>query len=76
MECGQRKRRPKARSSDGIEVINRNDDNYSEVYEEIASVIYDYTLKSSEQIAILKGSAAELSDRADWTFHQILLRGL
>ena len=52
--------------SDGIEVINRNDDNYSEVYEEIASVIYDYTLKSSEQIAILKGSAAELSDRADW----------
>lgn len=51
---------------DGVEVIFRNDNNYSEVCEEIATIIFDYTLKSKEQIAILKESAAELSDRADW----------
>lgn len=52
--------------NDGVEVIYRNDDNYTEVYEEIASIIYDYTLKSAEQISILKKSAAELSNKADW----------
>lgn len=52
--------------SDGIEVIYRNDDNYTEVSEEIASIIYDYSLKSSEQITMLKESAAELSNKADW----------
>jgi len=51
---------------DGIEVIYRNDDNFPEVTEEIASLIYDFTLKSVEQIKILKQSAAALSDRADW----------
>ena len=51
---------------DGIEVIYRNDDNLPEVAEEIASLIYDFTLKSVEQIKILKQSAAALSDRADW----------
>lgn len=52
--------------SDGIEVIYRNDYNYTEVCEDIASIIYDYTLKSKEQISILRQSAEELSGRADW----------
>ncbi len=52
--------------SDGVEVIYRDDYNYKEVYEEIASVIYDYTIKSNEQILMLKDSAAELSNKADW----------
>ncbi|MDD4778283.1 MAG: glycogen/starch synthase [Fermentimonas sp.] len=52
--------------SDGIDVVYRNDNNYTEVYEEIASIIFDYSLKSSEQISILKECASELSNRADW----------
>ena len=51
---------------DGIEVINRNDYNYNEVVEELASLIYDFSLKSTEQVAMLKERAAELSDKADW----------
>ncbi len=51
---------------DGIEVINRNDYNYPEVVEEIASLIFDLSLKSAEQITMLKEKASELSDKADW----------
>jgi len=52
--------------SDGIEVIHRNDDNYTEVAEEIAALIHDLSLKSNEQVKILKQSAAALADMADW----------
>ena len=52
--------------SDGIEVIHRNDENYMEVAEEIASLIHDLTLKSAEQVETLKQSASALADRADW----------
>jgi Glycosyltransferase len=51
---------------DGIEVIYRNDENYSEVAEDIASIIYDFSLKSVEQVKLLKQSLAALSDQADW----------
>ena len=51
---------------DGIEVIDRDDENHSEVAEEIASLIYDFSIKSIEQIKLLKQSAAKLSDQADW----------
>jgi len=51
---------------DGIEVIHRDDENQSEVAEEIASLIYDFSIKSIEQIMILRKSAAKLSDQADW----------
>ena len=51
---------------DGIEVIYRDDYNYNEVVEEIASLIFDFSLKSAEQVTILKEKAAELSDKADW----------
>ena len=50
----------------GVDVIHRDDESYSEVVEEIATIIYDFTLKSSEQIKLLKKNASKLSDRADW----------
>jgi glycosyltransferase involved in cell wall biosynthesis len=52
---------------DGIEVIHRTDENQSEVAEEIASIIYDFSLKSIEQVNMLKQAAARLSDQADWS---------
>ncbi|WP_298649987.1 glycogen/starch synthase [uncultured Proteiniphilum sp.] len=52
--------------SDGIEVVYRNDENSAEVAEEIAALIYDLSLKSNEQVKILKQSAAALADMADW----------
>ena len=47
-------------------MIDRDDENHSEVAEEIASLIYDFSIKSIEQIKLLKQSAAKLSDQADW----------
>jgi hypothetical protein len=38
-----------------------------EVAEEIAVSLYDFTLKSIDQVNLLKKRAAELSDRADWS---------
>jgi glycosyltransferase involved in cell wall biosynthesis len=50
----------------GVEVVYRDDNNYPEVVKEIAEVIYDFSLKSDEQVTLLKRKAARLSDRADW----------
>lgn len=52
--------------ADGVEVIYRDDDNHWEVAEEIATTLYDFTLKSIDQVNVLKKMAAELSDKADW----------
>lgn len=52
---------------DGIEVIHRTDENQSMVAEEIADIIYDYSLKSIEQVKMLKEAAVGLSDQADWS---------
>ncbi|MEA4916247.1 glycogen/starch synthase [Proteiniphilum sp.] len=52
--------------SDGIEVIYRNDKNYTEVAEEIATLIHELSLRSKEQIKLLKQSASALADWADW----------
>lgn len=54
------------RLDDGVHVVYRNDSNYKEVAEEIATTIYDFTLKSVDQVNVLKKIAAELSDKADW----------
>lgn len=51
---------------DGVQVIYRDDSNQHDVVEEIATTIYDFTLKSIDQVNILKKMASELSDRADW----------
>lgn len=50
----------------GVEVIHRDDNNYTQVAEEIASVIYDFSIMSGQQVTLLKRAAAELSDKADW----------
>ncbi len=52
--------------SDGIEVIRRNDSNYMEAAEEIAALVHELSLKSNNQVKMLKQSAVALSDRADW----------
>lgn len=52
--------------SDGVQVISRNDTNNHEVAEEIAITLYDFTLKSVDQVNVLKKMAADLSDKADW----------
>lgn len=51
---------------DGIQVISRDDSNNYEVAQEIASVIFDFSLKSVEQITVLRQFATALSDKADW----------
>ncbi len=51
---------------DGVHVIFRDDTNSKEVIEEIATTIYDFTLKSVDQVNVLKKIAADLSDKADW----------
>ena len=51
----------------GVEVIPRDDDNYTEVVKEIASVIYDFSLKSAKQVDLVKRKAAKLADKADWS---------
>lgn len=51
---------------DGIEVIHRDDTNFHEVAQEIASIIFDFSLKSVEQIKLLRQCASALSDKADW----------
>ena len=62
-----KKRTDQKGMDDGIEVIHRTDENQSEVAEEIAAIIYDFSLKSIEQVKMLKQAAARLSDQADWS---------
>ncbi|MDD2512057.1 MAG: glycosyl transferase [Proteiniphilum sp.] len=50
----------------GITVIRRDDTNQSEVAEEIARLVHDFSLKSAGQVRLLRKRAAALSDRADW----------
>ncbi len=50
----------------GVEVIHRDDENYAEAVEAIASVIRDFSLESTTRVATLKRKAAKLSDQADW----------
>lgn len=52
--------------NDGIQVIHRDDDNYNEVAEEIAAIVFDFSLKSPEQITILRSCALSLAELSDW----------
>ena len=51
---------------DGIQVIFRDDNNHQEVAQEIASILFDFSMKSVEQITVLREFATRLSDKADW----------
>jgi glycosyltransferase involved in cell wall biosynthesis len=52
--------------NDGIQVIYRDDYNNHEVSQEIADVVFDFSLKSPTQIAILQKLASDLADISDW----------
>ncbi len=61
-----RKNNSKSIFHNGVEVIHRNDNNYMEAVEEIASTIRKFSLKNADQVALLKQNASKLSDKADW----------
>ncbi len=52
--------------SDGVQVIYRDDYNNHEVSQEIADVVFDFSLKSPTQIGILQKFASALADISDW----------
>lgn len=51
---------------DGVEVIFRDDNNSSDVAKSIAEIIVDFSLKSVEQIYLLRKCAYQLSEKSDW----------
>ncbi len=51
---------------DGVEVIYRDDSNYSDVAKDIAEIILDFSLKSVKQISLLRECAYKLSEKSDW----------
>lgn len=51
---------------DGVEVIYRDDENQMDVAKEIANIIFDFTLKSVDQISLLRDCAYALSNKSDW----------
>lgn len=51
---------------DGVEVIYRDDNNSGEVAKDIAEIILDFSLKSVEQISMLRKCAYQLSEKSDW----------
>ena len=65
MVRGQKNRRQRG-INDGIQVIYRDDYNNHEVSQEIADVVFDFSLKSPIQIAILQKFASALADISDW----------
>lgn len=65
--AGSQNKQKETTMDNGVAVIHRDDANYAEVVEEIASVIHDFSLKSGEQVELLKRKATKLSDKADWS---------
>lgn len=51
---------------DGVEVIYRDDNNSNDVAREIAEIILDFSLKSVQQITLLRKCAYQLSEKSDW----------
>lgn len=52
--------------NESVKVITRDDSNYSEVAKEIALTLLDFSMKSVEQIQLIRIQAKELADKADW----------
>ncbi|MFT4072190.1 MAG: glycogen/starch synthase [Dysgonamonadaceae bacterium] len=52
---------------DGVEVVFRDDYNYHEVAEDISNLIFEVSVKSSEEERIMRNSALERSLQADWS---------
>ena len=51
---------------DGVEVIQRDEDNYDEVSEKIASALINLSQKSKKEIDKTRTAALTLADSADW----------
>lgn len=51
---------------DGVDVIYRDDNNSSEVAKDIAEIILDFSIKSVDQISLLRQCACKLSEKSDW----------
>ena len=50
----------------GVEVIDRTDDNYFQIVAKIRNVIADYMLQSSKEIGSSRQAAAALAEKASW----------
>ena len=51
---------------DGVEVINRNDYNFSEVVDNIVNTIVEYSALDSKKQNTVRKKAASLSEKALW----------
>lgn len=51
----------------GVEVIDRTDNNYFEVADKIQSVIADYSFRSSEEKDRARNAASNLAEKASWS---------
>ncbi|MGQ1890363.1 alpha-glucan family phosphorylase [Thermophagus sp. OGC60D27] len=51
---------------DGIEVIERNDHNYSEVVQEIAKLVDAFSLKPAEQTEVIRQNAQKITGLLEW----------
>lgn len=52
--------------SDGVEVIRRDDYNFTEVSSEISNMLFDMTTKNNEQVKQIRKAAADRAAQADW----------
>ena len=50
----------------GVEVVNRTDDNYFEVVETIKNVMIAYSSQASKEIALSRKAATALAEKASW----------
>ena len=51
---------------DGVEVINRDEDNYAEVSDKIAETLIDLSQKNKKEMSQTRMAALNLADLADW----------
>ena len=51
---------------DGVEVIQRDEDNFDEVSEKIADALVSLSKKNKKEIDQTRGAALKLADSADW----------
>ena len=51
---------------DGVEVINRDEDNYTEVSDKIAETLHALSQKNKKEIKETRDAALSLADLADW----------
>ena len=53
--------------TDGVEVLKRTDQNYSEMVENVAKVVCDYSTLNKKEINRIRNRACQLSEKALWS---------